>query len=160
MRYLTIDELLYINGKVLNNAKLLAGEQQIRDIAMLEAAVQRPQVSVFGADAYPTPEAKAAALLHSVTRNHPFADGNKRSATIAAIFFLQVNGLRVTWQPEDALHMILETAQGTLDAQDFAAWLPAEQCSPAPEADAARDMAAIDRLIEAHRWLLDELDRQ
>ena len=56
----------------------MSGKQKIRDIDLLLAAEQRPQSSAFGQDAYQTIEEKSAALLHSVARNHPFKDGNKR----------------------------------------------------------------------------------
>ncbi|WP_155769446.1 Fic family protein [Mycobacterium asiaticum] len=49
-------------------------------LGLLESAVLRPQATTFGDDAYPTTHEKAAALLHSLTRNHPFVDGNKRTA--------------------------------------------------------------------------------
>src|SRR5947207_13235442 len=48
MRYLTLSELIYINGKVLNNPQILSGKQKIRDLALLEAAVARPAASAFG----------------------------------------------------------------------------------------------------------------
>ena len=160
MRYLTIDELIYINGKVLNNRRILEGEQQIRDIDLLDAAVARPMSSAFGLDAYATIQQKATALLHSVARNHPFADGNKRTATVAAIFMLAVNGLRVNWEASQALALILAVAQGKGDMTDFARWLPLERHEPALEPDAGRDKAMIERIVTDHRWLLDELDRQ
>src|SRR5579859_2107122 len=124
MRYLTVSELLYINGKVLNNSQILSGKQEIRDIALLEAAVARPAASAFGQDAYATLSDKVAAMFHSITRNHPFTDGNKRTATIAALFMFEVNGQRIVWQPAEALAMILAVSQGQGDASTLAAWFP------------------------------------
>lgn len=159
-RYLTVDELIYINEQlpVLEPIhKILKGRQKIRDIALLEAAVGRPMLSAFGADAYPTIQEKAAALLHSVARNHPFADGNKRTATIAAIFMLAVNGWRVAWEPVDALERIVRMAEGQLDVTTFAAWLPTIPGAPSPVEDAETDAHIIARIMDAHAWLLDEL---
>lgn len=68
----------------------------VRDQDLFEASVARPQVSAFGADAYPTLFFKAAALLHGIARNHPLVDGNKRTAWNAAWVFLAVNGVPVT----------------------------------------------------------------
>lgn len=160
MRYLTRDELLYINGRVLNDARLLLGQQKIRDMDLLEAAVGRPMQSVFGQDAYPTLREKAAVLLHSLARNHPFKDGNKRTATVGLLFMLAVNGLRVNWQPEQALQMILTLAQGQQTPAYFAQWLPLEEAGPPCPPDAEQDMATIERLMGEHRWLLDELDKR
>ncbi|MFC7242753.1 type II toxin-antitoxin system death-on-curing family toxin [Catellatospora aurea] len=64
----------------------------VRDPGLIESAVARPRSSVFGADAYPDLWTKAAALLQSLTRNHPFVDGNKRIGWITATAFLTVNG--------------------------------------------------------------------
>jgi death-on-curing protein len=158
MRYLTLDELIYINEQLPDRIhKILKGKQRVRDMALLEAAVLRPTTSAFGEDAYPTPQEKAAALLHSLARNHPFADGNKRTATIGIIFMLEVNGLCVAWKPEDALAHIVTIAEGKLSVQDFAAWLPTMPCDPAPEPDADGDAKTIARIMEVHRWLLEEL---
>jgi death-on-curing protein len=158
LRYLTLSELIYINGRILGNAKIMTGKQKVRDVDLLDAAVARPAASAFGADAYPTLHDKAAALLHSVARNHPFTDGNKRTAAIGALFMLEVNGACVTWDREEALAQIVEAAEGRLDWETLGAWLPTHPCPPTPEADAERDMQIIDRLIEEHRWLLDALE--
>jgi death-on-curing protein len=160
VRYLTLDELIYVNGKVLNSRAILGGTKKIRDIALLEAAAARPMTSAFGEDAYPTVQEKAAALLHSIARNHPFTDGNKRTATVATLFMLEVNGLCVTWQAEEALEAIVALAEGKRDMEAFAAWLPTKPCPPTPEQDADADMQTIEHLMNEHRWLLDELAKR
>lgn len=160
MRYLTLSELLYINGKVLNNQKILAGTQEIRDIALLEAAVARPTASAFGQDAYPTLNEKVAALFHSIARNHPFTDGNKRTATVGAIFMFQVNGQRIVWQPEDALDVIVAVAEGRREMTSMAEWFPLEPGKESPRAEAQQDMLSIARIIDEQRWLLDQLSQR
>jgi death-on-curing protein len=160
VRYLTLSELIYINGRLLNNAQIMSGKRKVRDVELLAAAVARPAASAFGQDAYPTLREKAAALFHSVARNHPFADGNKRTATLAAILMLAVNGERVIWRQEEALERIAAVAEGRAEMETLAAWLPTEACEPAPEADAERDRQTIDALIAAQRWLLDELAKR
>lgn len=160
MRYLTYSELIFINGRILNDADIQAGKQKVRDLDLLLAAEQRPQASAFGQDAYPTLAEKAGALLHSLARNHPFKDGNKRTATISAIFMLEVNGAQPLWQPADALALILEMAAGRADVEDFARWLHTQPTPPRLEPDAAQDTAHIDHLLHVHRWLLDELAKR
>ena len=66
---------------------------QVGDYGLFDAAVARPRTTVFGLDAYPDLFAKAAALLHSLARNHALIDGNKRTAWAAAWTFLYVNGI-------------------------------------------------------------------
>jgi len=160
VRYVTTDELIYINEQLPAREqihKILQGKQKVRDMALLEAAVGRPMQSVFGRDAYPTVPLKAVALLHSIARNHPFADGNKRTATVGLLFMLEVNGLRATWDAEQALQRILGVANGELDVEDFATWLPTDSTEPTLMPEAHRDTQTITRLLTQHKWLLDEL---
>lgn len=160
MRYVTVDELVYINEQVVTGEaihSIVEGKRAVRDMGLLEAAAARPMASAFGEDAYMTLGEKAAVLLHSVARNHPFADGNKRTATVAALFMLAVNGQQVTWDAEEALSWIIAIAEGKQKAEAFAAWLPTEESEPMPEADAVRDTALIAKLADVHAWLLAEL---
>lgn len=157
MRYVTLSELIYINGKVLNNAQIMSGKQKVRDIALLEAAAARPASSAFGEDAYPTLPEKAAALLHSIARNHPFTDGNKRTATVAAIFMFHINGQRIAWEPAEALEAIVQVAENHWTVEQLAVWFPLVPGAGLPDADAEKDMQVIDQLTQEHKWLLDEL---
>jgi death-on-curing protein len=162
-RYLTADELIYINEQMPAQVpihSILQGKQKVRDMDLLEAAVGRPMQSVFGEDAYPTLPEKAAALLHSIARNHPFADGNKRTATVAALFMLRVNGWTVNWQPEAALEAIMQMAEGRMAVSDFAAWLSLVPTTPYPEQDAEIDMQLIAQILRDHHWLLAELAKR
>lgn len=160
MRYLTYSELIFINGRILNDPDIQTGKQKVRDLDLLLAAEQRPQASAFGQDAYPTLAEKAGALLHSLAHNHPFKDGNKRTAAVGAIFMLEVNGQQPTWDAAEALTLILDVAAGRADVDEFAAWLRTVPIDPHPEPDAERDTAHIDHLLRAHAWLLNELAKQ
>ena len=81
----------------------------------LQAGLARPRGSAFGKDAYPTLEDKAAALLHSVARNHALVDGNKRLALAATVAFLGVNGRRLTMINDGAYELVMAVAAGELD---------------------------------------------
>lgn len=160
MRYITLSELIYINGMLLDNLQIMTGKQKVRDIALLDAAASRPATSAFGQDAYPTLREKVAALLHSIARNHPFSDGNKRTATVAAIFMLWVNGQRVAWEAEQALAVILDVAENRMDVAALAAWFPLTAGAAFPEADQAHDVEILRHILQEHRWLLDELNKR
>jgi death-on-curing protein len=110
--YLTLAELLYVAERTLGH------DYAVRDYGLLEAAVARPQASVFGQDAYPDLDAKAAALLHSVARNHALVDGNKRLALAAIIAFYGLNGRRLTMTNDAAYGLIIGVAAGDLDSVD------------------------------------------
>lgn len=117
MRYLTVEEVLEINAEV------MGGSHVLRERRLLESAVARPQASAFGADAYPDLVTKAAALLHSLVLNHPFIDGNKRTAVLATLVFLDLNGYVVRWDQREALDFMLRLAQHQVEMDDVIAFL-------------------------------------
>ncbi|RNL61400.1 type II toxin-antitoxin system death-on-curing family toxin [Nocardioides marmoriginsengisoli] len=92
----------------------------VRDAGLLDAAVSRPRASVFGQDAYPSIELKAAALLHSICGNHALVDGNKRLALLATVTFLRANGRTFTLSQDQAFQLVWDIAAGDLDLDDIA----------------------------------------
>ena len=102
----------------------------VRDHGLLEAALARPRTTVLGEDAYPTLETKAAALLHSVVKNHALVDGNKRLSLASAIAFLGVNGRRLTFTNDEAYELIMAVASGTVDDVPTIAARLAEHSEP------------------------------
>src|SRR5216683_4536985 len=104
-----LPELVYIAERA------TGGEIVIRDIGLLESAAARPRATAFGSDAYPELHAKAAALLHSLARNHALVDGDKRLALGALIAFYGINGRRLTLTNDAAYDLIMEVATGHLD---------------------------------------------
>ncbi len=124
MIYLDLDSLLYIA------ARTLGGEPVVRDYGLLESALARPRASAFGEDAYPDIFAKAAALLHSLARNHALVDGNKRLALASTIAFLGINGHRLTLSNEEAYDLVIAVATGALDDVDAIAKVLCERTGP------------------------------
>ena len=106
--YLTVDDLLEIAAGVLP-------EVAVRDHGLLASAAGRPRTSVFGEDAYPTLGEKAAALMHSIARNHALVDGNKRLAWAATRVFCLLNGRDLAYTVDDAEALVLGVATGELD---------------------------------------------
>jgi death-on-curing protein len=87
----------------------------IRDEGLLFSALARPAASAFGVDAYPELERKAAALLHSLARNHPLFDGNKRFAWYLTLAFLRLNEQRVVVPTDTAFDLVLGVARGDFE---------------------------------------------
>lgn len=85
------------------------GEREYRDRRLLESAAARPFHTVLGEDAYPTILGKAAALFHSINANHPFMNGNKRTAVIALDHFLIANDHYLALSNDE----MYEIAEGT-----------------------------------------------
>jgi death on curing protein len=106
--FLDVEDLLYI-------AERATGVPvEVRDIGLLESAAARPRASALGADAYPTLHDKAAALLHSIVRNHALVDGNKRLGLAAVIAFYRLNGRRLTMTNDEANDFVIAVAGGEL----------------------------------------------
>ena len=112
MIFLTLPELLYVAERILGPGV------EVRDYGLLEAALARPQATVYGEDAYSGTDSKAAALLHSIARNHALVDGNKRLALGALIAFYGLNGRRLTLSNDAAYDLVMKVAAGELDTVD------------------------------------------
>lgn len=108
MLYLTLPELIHVAERT------LGGTVEIGDPGLLASAVARPQASAVGEDAYPTLSTKAAALLHSIVKNHALVDGNKRLALAGTIAFLGIDGVRLTFTNDEAHEFVMEVAEGRL----------------------------------------------
>ena len=92
---------------------LLGDPAPIRDIGLLGSAVARPQTTAFGEDAYLDIWTKAAALLHSIVRNHALVDGNKRLGWLATAVFLQINGIEISGATNDDVYdLVIDVAAG------------------------------------------------
>lgn len=95
----------------------------IRDLSLLESAVNIPFQSCFGCELYPDVFSKAARLCYGITQNHPFFDGNKRTAVHSMIVYLKVNGIEVKYTDEEMEKIIIEVANDQLDDQGLCKWL-------------------------------------
>ncbi len=113
-------EVTYLSLEDLFGLVRALGAGPVRDVGLLESAAARPRTSLFGEDAYPSIEGKAAALLHSLARNHPLVDGNKRLAWLATTVFLDLNGYRVGIDHDGAFDLVMAAAQGEIDAPEIA----------------------------------------
>ncbi|WAX80214.1 type II toxin-antitoxin system death-on-curing family toxin [Streptomyces sp. KMM 9044] len=125
VRYIQLDEILAI-ARTVNGT-----EHSVRDMGLLVSAIERPRTNVFGTELYPTLHEKAAALLHSVARNHALIDGNKRTAWLAMRVFLRFNGVSASTAPRPvsiAGPFVEDVAQDNIDvpviAKRLAAWFP------------------------------------
>jgi|SRR5688572_3782909 len=98
------------------------GLDGIRDQGLLESALARAE-NLFHYESITNLPRLAAAYAHGIARNHPFNDGNKRAAFIAAIVFLRINGIQFTASQILATQTMLELASGEMSEEAFAKWL-------------------------------------
>ena len=108
-RYLTVEQALRIARVA------IGGPLEVRDIGLLDAAVYRPRARVLGQDAYPDVFRKAAALMHSLARNHALVDGNKRLAWLATYVFCAKNGVELDPDDDVAYDLVVAVASGAID---------------------------------------------
>lgn len=103
---------------------LEGGVAGLRSQALLQSALARPrQLRAYGAD--PDVIDMAASYAAGIARDHPFVDGNKRTAFIVGVLFLELNGYRLTASEVDATQAILQLTAGRMDEAAFTAWLRA-----------------------------------
>lgn len=110
--FLDLEDLLDIARQAVGN-NVVAG-----DYGLLESALARPRASVFGQDAYPDLHLKAAALLHSLARNHALVDGNKRLAWTACRTFLAINAHWISAPEDERFDFVIGVATGAMTALD------------------------------------------
>ncbi|CAN5468777.1 type II toxin-antitoxin system death-on-curing family toxin [soil metagenome] len=118
--FLGTEVALAVHDRQLAEHGGLAG---IKDLGLLESALARPvNKHGYGED---DPCALAAAYAFGIARNHPFNDGNKRTAWVMARLFLRVNGVAIAFDKAEAIQMVLALASGTLKEEAVAAWFGA-----------------------------------
>ena len=119
-KYLDTPRVLFIHDKMIQEFGGLAG---LRDLNLLESAVLRPQASFDNQDLYETIFDKAAALLQSLLKNHPFVDGNKRTALTSAGIFLKINGLTLQNNHKEEVEFAVRVDNSNLSVAQISNWL-------------------------------------
>lgn len=99
------------------------GSSGVRDLGMLESAVHRPFATYADEDLYPDLYLKSGALIQSIVKNHPFIDGNKRTAFTSAFTFLRNNSVELTVSEDEAVKFMLRVANENLSVDEIALWL-------------------------------------
>ena len=120
MKFLSAEQILFIHARLIEET---GGSHGVRDLNMLLSAMGRPQASFDNQDLYPNLFSKAAALMESLIRNHPFVDGNKRTGVVAAGLFLRRNGYRLTTNNAELVTVTMDIAQSKSSLADLAIWL-------------------------------------
>src|SRR5882757_2828105 len=96
MNALSLEQLLEIHALVV---EATGGSIGLRDLGRLEAAIAAQTQNVFGEELYPTLIDKAAAMIRGIIADHPFVDGNKRTAMLAGLTLLETNSVRFAAKP-------------------------------------------------------------
>ena len=109
--YLDLEDALYVIQRL---------GFYVKDVGLLDSALARPKTAVFGEDAYPSLSLKAAALAHSIAKNHALVDGNKRTTWALMVSFLIVNGFKHNFTTEKGMNFVLDLATDKLSLENAA----------------------------------------
>jgi death-on-curing protein len=118
--FLTLDEVLALHA---DQIRRYGGATGLRDLALLQSAIAMPETSYGGEYLHGSVFEMAAAYLFHLARNHPFVDGNKRTALICALVFLGLNGQRLDANPNSLYALVDGVASGRVDKADVAVFL-------------------------------------
>ena len=119
-RNISIEEVFQIHQAVIRRAGTKAS---VCDFALLHSSIERPKATFGGKDLYPTIFSKAAGLLQSLCLNHPFTDGNKRTAWLATKRFLFINGYHLKSLKLDAVDFMIYVDNSKPSINEISSWL-------------------------------------
>ncbi len=119
MRYLTAEQVLFIHSRLIDET---GGSHGVRDLGLLQSAVSRPKTTFGSENLYPDICHKAAALMESIIKNHPFIDGNKRTAITSAGIFLQINGYYLKTTQNELELFTIKVATGKISFENIVEW--------------------------------------
>jgi len=119
-RFLSIEEVLALHAEQI---RLFGGSTGLRDRGLLESAIGSAAATFDGAFLNETPFDMAAAYLYGICRNHPFLDGNKRTAVATALVFLELNGVWLEADEDVFYDLVIGVATGNVDKSTIASFL-------------------------------------
>lgn len=118
--FLRVDEILRIHEDQIGR---YGGSPELRDAGLLISAVEMPRATFDSTPLHADLFEMAAAYLFHIVQDHPFVDGNKRTGTVAAIVFLELNGVKVEIEDEALVDLVLSVAKGETGKAAIAAFL-------------------------------------
>lgn len=117
---MTKEQVLLLHTQLI---EATGGSDGIRDVGLLESALESPFQSYGGEELYPSIQAKAARLCYGLVKNHAMIDGNKRIGVHAMFVFLALNGYEIEYTQNELSDLILNVAAGKKQYEDILQWL-------------------------------------
>ena len=117
---ITLKEVLIIHELAIDK---FGGSYGVRDMNLLESAIQRPNATFDGKDLYPNAIDKAAAIVESIVKNHPFSDGNKRIGYILMRLILLKSNIDIAATEKEKYEFVIKIAEGKLDFDEIKFWI-------------------------------------
>ncbi len=119
LNYLTLEEILRLHFQVIED---YGGIHGVRDEGRLKSAVEAPKLNAFGIEQYTSVYQKGAVYLRNIIGDHPFSDGNKRTALTVSVIFLQRNGVVISVDPKGLEEFTIKVATRHLSIDEIANW--------------------------------------
>ena len=119
-RFLSISQVLDIHQDEINS---FGGTSGVRDEGLLDSALAQPQATFCGELLHPTIGEQAAAYLYHLVMNHPFIDGNKRTAFAVMDTFITLNGYSLNLSEEEAYNLVIRVVQREISKEELSAFL-------------------------------------
>lgn len=120
MKFVSLEEVLLIHEKML---EIGGGREGMLDFTLLHSAIERPKAQFGGSYLYDSIFTMAAAMLHSLVKNHPFLDGNKRTAFFTTLRFLNKNGHDITATKKSIIPFMVGVDTENKNIEKIASWL-------------------------------------
>ncbi|MBZ9609253.1 type II toxin-antitoxin system death-on-curing family toxin [Clostridium estertheticum] len=120
MKSIDIDNVLLFHKKIVDQT---GGSEEIRDLGLIESALNRGYATFDGIDLYKDVEEKISAITHGLVKNHGFVDGNKRIGVSVMVLLLKLNSIQIKHSPHDLIELGLNIADGTFSEKDIKAWI-------------------------------------
>ena len=120
MNLLTTDDIIRLHKGIIAET---GGDSGIREVGMIDSAVNSIYGGFGGHELYPTLEEKAARLCYGLTTNHGFVDGNKRVGTVAMLVTLKINGINMAYSGKELTTLILDVAKSQATYEDVLNWI-------------------------------------
>ena len=117
---MSVDDIIYLHDRLVSAN---GGSFGIRDYGLLESALCGCYQSFNGIELYPSPVEKAAWLVFSLCKNHPFVDGNKRTAVSTMVIFLQTMDLQLQYSQQDLINLALDIDNNRITYEEIVTWI-------------------------------------
>ena len=124
MKKLSIEQVIKLHTQIV---ELTGGTDGVREIGLLESAVESPFQSCFGEDVYPTIQEKGTRLGYGLIKNHCMLDGNKRIGVHAMLVFFDLNGVVLSYTQKELYEMVLDVAASVMTYEDMLEWVSKHQ---------------------------------
>jgi len=120
MELLDIENVILFHKKIINQT---GGSNGIRDLGLIESALNRGLITFGGRELYESLEMKISVITHSFIRNHGFVDGNKRIGISVMLLLLKMNYIVIKYSQQELIDLGLGVAEGRLNEDDILAWI-------------------------------------